>query len=546
MDTTKQEAAASIASTAVDNKSNIKPVIDDKSNIKLDPASSHVPQGYTAIQAPGWASMASIIPDSVTITLDEALGISAYVKRADRAAMSPKDLERLVTNIVTPLEKHKFSALDLVKFQKEMDSTNCSSLAANTATTSNTLAHVEAHFKNYDLDNIFTSFPVLDFDSFPNEPSKWWNGVDTVNLFRQYDSVSLDVVTRTTAWMRKKIQDPELRRELNWSHTFLLANCEDESGDQSLHALVIGEVDQIKGTDEDTVKYGGPITLMIILQQINSSSAKALEKLSKVFQTLKICDVKGENVPHICNQLTYIIKRLEETTLPSTLVPDLFNLMQTSSNSTFNDMFKHWNGLVIVDMAPPTTWVIMLSKARIMYHSLVDSNDWNFSAEESGASIFQARDGAKWEPTCFGCGEKGHIKPNCPKLANKFQGQGTVTGGGRKETNPWYIRPSSQNGDTCKMVGQNKCWEKQIKDVNAAWCGKCVSKTTGKAGMWTGPPRRHYTFECPTSGEAANLCQETNPNQADSAAVAAGSASTDNRTFSEALAGHRAAAEGDA
>ena len=96
------------------------------------------------------------------------------------------------------------------------------------------------------------------------------------------------------------------------------------------------------------------------------------------------------------------------------------------------------------------------------------------------------------------------------------------------------------------MVGQNKCWEKQIKEVNAAWCGKCVSKTTGKAGMWTGPPRRHYTFECPTSGEAANLCQETNPNQADSAAVAAGSASTDNRTFSEALAGHRAAAEGDA
>ena len=69
MDTTKQEAAASIASTAVDNKSNIKPVIDDKSNIKPYPASSHVPQGYTAIQAPGWASMASIIPDSVTLLL---------------------------------------------------------------------------------------------------------------------------------------------------------------------------------------------------------------------------------------------------------------------------------------------------------------------------------------------------------------------------------------------------------------------------------------------------------------------------------------------
>ena len=75
-----------------------------------------------------------------------------------------------------------------------MDSDNCSSLAANTATTSTILAHVESHFKNYDLANVFTSFPVLDFESHPNEPAKWWNGVDTVNLFRQYDSISLDTV----------------------------------------------------------------------------------------------------------------------------------------------------------------------------------------------------------------------------------------------------------------------------------------------------------------------------------------------------------------
>ena len=524
---------------------------DSKQGNKPDPQlsstiASSIAPGHVPISAPGWGAMASIIPDTIQLDLDEALGISAYVKRGDRHKLASKDLERLVTNITSPLEKHKFSALDFEKFQQSMDSDNCTSLATNTATTSNILAHVESHFKNYDLSTLFTSFPLLDFDSYPMEPARWWNGVDTINLFRQYDSINLDAVVRTTAWMRSKIKDTELRRELNWTHTFLLGNCEDESGSQSLHALVTGEVDQIKGSGLNSLKCGGPITLMLILRKINSSSAKALEKLAKVFQTLKITEVTGENVPFICNQLTYIIKRLEETSLPSTLVTDLFNLMQTSSNPTFNSMFKHWSGLIIMDMAPPTNWKEMLSKARIMYTSLVDQGDWNFSVEEAGHSMFRAQEGG-WTPTCFSCGQKGHIKPNCPLLKNSSTGGNGH--GGKKETNPWFIRPSSQNGDTSKMVGQNKCWEKDIKGVNAAWCGRCVSKQTGKAGMWTGPPRRHFTFECTIPGDAANLCQDVTPSQATGQATPSetpsGSTTAGNRSFSDILAGHRAAAEGD-
>ena len=536
-----------------------KPILDtkpDPADIKLNIQTNQDPalaSGYVPISAPGWGSLASIIPDTIELDLDEALGISAYVKRDDRDKLSSKDLERLVTNLTAPLEKHKFSALDFEKFQQSMDADNCSSLAANTATTSNILAHVESHLKNYDLANIFTNFPVLDFYTHPTKQSKWWDGAKTINLFRQYDSISLEAVVKTTAWMRTKIRDPELRRELNWTHTFLLGNCEDDSGSQSLHALVTGEIDQIKGTGTNSLKFGGPITLMVILNKINSSSAKALEKLAKVFQTLKVNEVKGENIPFICNQLTYIIKRLEETSLPSTLISDLFNLMQTSSNSTFNSMFRHWNGLIIMGMAPPTSWLEILSKARIMYTSLVDQGDWNFSAEESGAGMFRADTGGNgWTPTCFNCGEKGHIKPNCPKSQNgggQDGGQGGGGGKGTKNINPWFLRPSSRNGDTCKMVGQNKCWEKNINGVNAAWCGRCVSKTSGKAGLWTGPPRRHFTFECTQSnGDSANICQDVNPNQpTDAAETATGTAaaSTDSRTFSEALSGHRAAAEGN-
>ena len=118
---------------------------ESKPESKPDPQKSSIlnapTAGYTTIQAPGWGSMASIIPDAIAIDLDEALGISAYVKRANRAKLAPKDLERLVTNLTKPLEKHKFSALDFEKFQQAMDGDNCSSLAANTPTTSNILAH---------------------------------------------------------------------------------------------------------------------------------------------------------------------------------------------------------------------------------------------------------------------------------------------------------------------------------------------------------------------------------------------------------------------
>ena len=62
--------------------------------------------------------------------------------------------------------------------------------------------------------------------------------------------------------------------------------------------------------------------------------------------------------------------------------------------------------------------------------------------------------------------------------------------------------------------------------------------------MWTGPPRRHFTFECSTSSDAANLSQETSPGQ-DPAPADTAQTGTSDRTFLEDPTGHRAAAEGD-
>ena len=140
-----------------DQDEDVKPDPDTKldPDIKPDPLAPR----HVAISVLGWKYFASIIPDTIEIDLDEAL-----VKSNDRTSkLSSKGLERLVTNITSPLKKHKFSALDIEKFQQSMDFDNFSSLTANTAKTSNILAHVESHLKNYDLANIFTNFPVLDF-----------------------------------------------------------------------------------------------------------------------------------------------------------------------------------------------------------------------------------------------------------------------------------------------------------------------------------------------------------------------------------------------
>ena len=82
---------------------------DSKQVTKPDPQlsstiASSIAPGYVPISAPGWGAMASIIPDTIQVDLDEALGISAYVKRGDRHKLASKDLERLVTNITSPLE----------------------------------------------------------------------------------------------------------------------------------------------------------------------------------------------------------------------------------------------------------------------------------------------------------------------------------------------------------------------------------------------------------------------------------------------------------
>ena len=87
--------------------------------------------------------------------------------------------------------------------------------------------------------------------------------------------------------------------------------------------------------------------LFLILSRIQNLSKTAVKHLKNKVTSIKIKKVQGENVEIVCSQIKSAYKALEgASTETRNYVPDdfcssLLDVMQTSSNSEFNDTFKH-------------------------------------------------------------------------------------------------------------------------------------------------------------------------------------------------------------
>ena len=361
-----------------------------------------------------------------------------------------------------------------------------------------------------------------------------WDTTNTTNLFESYDDITVERASITVAWMRKFIiSDDEMVKELTWTHHFLLACCSDEDGEGSFQRKIRGETDALMSKDQHM--FGGPLTLIIMLKHISSSSEKALRALQVAIPKLNISEVPGEDITIVCNSLGYTLRRLDVSSMPN-LSSDLLSVFQTTSHEDFNDVFKTWRNYVLLDREFDPTWTEILDKARSLFDEFSDS--W---VEDSTAnkSAFSAETGIH----CHNCGKKGFTKFNCPDC-NKDKSEGGNDDAWKKS--PWMIFPNAAAGDKCTMVGEHKQWTKKIqtaaglKDVK--WCGKCFSKKYNRRGVWREAATGHFTHEHTAKGRSSGSANLASPedespgsdhNNGD--ARASSSAVREGQSFSQAL-----------
>lgn len=427
---------------------------------------------------------------TVAVPTHTALGIPSVVKRHERNKLDSEKLQKLYDAIKSPLE----DKIEL--FDKPALNSEGTLLLNKNASIRQLLHRFKSHITYHDCDLSFSNLPLVDFSD-PNNPV-WPKDRPTINLWTEFDRIDATHVALTVSYIRQFFGDAELPLELTLTHDFIMNSCENTTGAQSLYHIVKGECDQYESTDR--CQTGGPLTLIILLKQLTSSSQRALENLQKSLKKLKISSYADENVPHICNMLHYLIDRLDQTALPHDLTSDLMSLMQSSSNDDFNGGFKTWKNQIDIKILPEPSWREILSRARILYDC--HSEDWKKASPQNPlASSF---------------------------AANGEQGKSSGTGGkdndnkSKRFLSEWVKYPNKQEAKCSVVQGQN-CWTKTItlqngEEVDAKWCGICVHrKNNGVRGMWRSGDSAHFTKDCPkkkpkqsgTSSESANLATES-------------------------------------
>lgn len=246
--------------------------------------------------------------------------------------------------------------------------------------------------------------------------------------------------------------------------------------------------------DEKMSKYpkadrGGVVYYFHLMELVSPSLEGAIRTLITGLNSMKLPDFDGENVTKCVTHLRGAFDLLTQNrALPHDIDRTLFEILKTSSTTTFNDEviaigFSRKHGGIYM----AKTLDNILDVIEQTYIDLVASGKWlatNNKAEKE--STFGVIDHSK--STCWNCGETGHAISDCSKAKNQVAikkrreeffnkrnkgNRGNVSSGG-SATNTETVSKSKippKEGET---------HERTVGDRKIFWCGTCEKWTNHK------------------------------------------------------------------
>ena len=196
----------------------------------------------------------------------------------------------------------------------------------------------------------------------------------------------------------------------------------------------------------------GPLLWMAIVEINVSVSDSALRAMELTLKEIKLTDYPGEHVPSCTTKIEQICSHLDRAdSLPNDINTTICNALIYCSNEEYRAYFTAKKTQANLKKLTDT-WRELLKEADVLYRAIHDGNQWILKAKKPSAKdnnelvaglVAAVRSefiklepkirqgGNKREVTCYGCGEKGHIKPNCPNKGAANQKAGG--GGGVKQ-----------------------------------------------------------------------------------------------------------------
>ena len=357
-----------------------------------------------------------------------------------RSSLKPVDQEKYKMNATRGLED-KFSLMSVSgAFIDGIE------LLKENVVATKLIERAKEHCKSYGMDEVFQIVT-------PPAAGSVIDATTNKDLFTDYSKITKQQILDSTTFFRQYGQEYDLQN-LAWSEQFFRNCCDSVLSDKM---------------DERMEKYtdaqkGGPIYFYEMMQAILILTSDAAALMKERLRSLTLQDFKGEDVHKLVTLLRGTIKRLEMIDdVPVDMPKQLITIFQTCSVPEFVQIF---NTIASLHTLGPLTGgqkydsPTLLEAAESAYLSL--STSWNVP-DNSKTSTFVAQQG----PTCWGCGERGHIIDNCPHKTeaekkkireDRRHNQRNDNSEGLSYKKQLRMPPSSGESETKSFKGKERNW----------------------------------------------------------------------------------------
>jgi hypothetical protein len=191
------------------------------------------------------------------------------------------------------------------------------------------------------------------------------------------------------------------------------------------------------------IKRGAVTMLRCIIKRMVVKNQEAKDALESYIKDFNITNFPGKNVPSACLCLKAVAKALGNEALPSNVIRKVLDGFAKSSMKAFNEVCSSQIAMrratfykdALKNISLQTQLVDVLNDLENTYLELVGGKQWHgvghagmnqglsflTSKDEDDARALAAKLRIPWDEwvkihgVCHYCGEKGHIRPKCPK-----------------------------------------------------------------------------------------------------------------------------------